>query len=41
MPRVVGYDEGWSEEDFHFSNGGKAKSIYVLCKQLLFQILIA
>lgn len=40
MPWVVGYDEGWSEEDFHFSNGGENKSIHVFCKQLLFKIWI-
>lgn len=30
MPWVVGYDEGWSEDGFHFSNGGEAKSTCVL-----------
>lgn len=35
MPWVVGYDEGWSEEDFQFSDGGEAKSI---AKQLPFKI---
>lgn len=38
MPWVVGYDEGWSEENFHFNNEGKAESIHVFCKQLLFKI---
>lgn len=27
MPRVAGYDEGWSEEDFHFSIGAEFESI--------------
>lgn len=30
MPWVVGYDEGWSEEDFYFSSEGEAKSKCVL-----------
>lgn len=41
MPWVVGYDEGWSEEDFHSSNKGKAKSIHLFCEKLLFKIWIA